>query len=138
MAYMVQARRSTTICRQIYLQICKGIPYKKYETSLQTKFIDHDILEDIFDPDGLWDHRYDLGTFRQGKNGRWGFAAFDKLTSGDELIASAANPPWSWDDHNDPSLIGEIATDPARFITRYAQGWGPVSSQYTHNGYLNV
>ena len=27
-------------------------------------------LEDIFKPDGLWEHRYRLGTFRQGANGR--------------------------------------------------------------------
>ena len=44
MAYMLQARRSTTICREICLRICRGVPHKKYEISLQTKFTDYDIL----------------------------------------------------------------------------------------------
>lgn len=94
-------------------------------------------LEDLFASRGLWDHRYDENVFRQGQNGRWGFTCLDKLTRG-KPVASAANPPWSWNDHNDPSPIGEIATDPAWFITRYAQGWGPVSQEYLRNPYFGI
>ena len=55
-----------------------------------------------------------------------------------QLQGGAANPPWSWNGHNDTSPIGEIATDPARFIIRYAQGWGPVSTHYICNPYHSV
>jgi hypothetical protein len=54
------------------------------------------------------------------------------------LQREAANPPWSWNDHNDTSPIGEIATDPAGFIIRYAQGWGPVSTHYIFNPYQSI
>ena len=94
-------------------------------------------LEDMFTPGGLWDHRYHRGTFRQGASGKWGFTAYSELVKG-TLGPSKANPPWSWDDHNDQSPMGEMATDPSRFITRYAHGWGPVSQQYTHNEYLGI
>jgi hypothetical protein len=94
-------------------------------------------LEDLFKPKGLWDRRYDEKVFRQAEGGQWGFTCFDKLTKG-KLVASSANPPWGWNDHNDPSPIGEIATNPAWFITRYAQGWGPVSQKYMRNPYLEI
>ncbi|TEU13902.1 MAG: hypothetical protein E3J21_17500 [Anaerolineales bacterium] len=88
-------------------------------------------LEDIFADKGLWGHRFDNKVFRQNKNGQWGFVYREK----NKLRGGAANPPWSWNDHNDPSPIGEVASDPARFITRYAQGWGPVSTHYIYNPY---
>ena len=94
-------------------------------------------LEDLFGPNGLWAHRFNGRVFQQNKDGRWGFVYYEKGTEGD-LVASIANPPWSWNDHNDLSPAGEMATDPARFITRYAQGWGPVSTQYSYNTYLDI
>lgn len=99
-----------------------------------SKSLDYD-LEDIFAPRGLWDHRFDQDVFRQREKGQWGFVYRDK--DGNPQ-ASSANPPWSWNDHNDPSPIGEIATDPARFVIRYAQGWGPVSTHYVYNPYQSI
>lgn len=91
-------------------------------------------LEDIFKDNGLWENRYNDKVFRQNKNGRSGFVYRDKK----RLYGGAANPPWSMNDHNDTSPIGEIATDPAIFISRYAQGWGGVSNLYLYNPYLNI
>ncbi len=93
-------------------------------------------LEDIFMKNGLWDHRFKEEVFLQNKSGKWGFVYFDKEK--DNTFGGSANPPWSWNDHNDTSPIGEIATDPARMIIRYAQGWGPVSTHYLYNCYLSI
>ena len=93
-------------------------------------------LEDIFCEGGLWAHRFDQRVFSQTEKGQWGFVYFDKQHS--SRRAGAANPPWSWNDHNDTSPIGEIATDPAQFIIRYAQGWGPVSTHYIYNPYQSI
>ena len=91
-------------------------------------------LVDMFAPGGLWDHRFHDKVFRQNKDGKWGFVFRER----NRLKGGAANPPWSWNDHNDTSPIGELSTDPARFIVRYAQGWGPVSAQYTYNPYQDI
>ena len=93
-------------------------------------------LQGIFAEEGLWSHRFDRRVFGQTKKGQWGFVYLDKKRS--RLSAGAANPPWSWNDHNDSSPVGEIATDPARFIIRYAQGWGPVSTHYIYNPYQSM
>ncbi len=79
-------------------------------------------------------HRFRRSVFRPNNDGKWGFVYRDK----NKLKGGAANPLWSWNDRNDTSPFGEIAADPARFIIRYAQGWGPVSTHYTHNPHLNV
>ena len=94
-------------------------------------------LEDLHRPGGLWDHRFDSRVFRQREDGRWGFVAMKKLVGGPSM-ASAANPPWSWNDRNDRSPYGEIATDPARLYTRYVQGTGPVDLHYVENPYLGI
>jgi hypothetical protein len=94
-------------------------------------------LEDMLAPGGLWDHRYDTRVFRQKESGQWGMVCRKKLTEGSR-IAGAAHAPWSWNDRDDRSPMGEIVTDPAHFILRYAQGWGPVSTQYVANRYLEV
>ncbi len=92
---------------------------------------------DICAPGGLWDHRYNRKVFRQRDDGKWGITAKKKVTEGN-LVAAAANPPWSWNDRIDPSPMGEIATDPARFIGRYAQGLGPLSHNYIFNPNLQI
>ena len=92
-------------------------------------------LEDIFKPGGLWHFRFDKKVFMQNKEGKW---AFSYKKKDGQLGAGSANPPWSWNDVNDTSPLGEIATDPAHFIIRYAQGWGPVSTQYVYNPYTGV
>lgn len=88
----------------------------------------------MFDAGGFWDHRFHDWVFRQNKSGKRGFVYRDRR----RLHGGAANPPWSWNDHNDTSPIGEIANDPARFVVRYAQGWGPVSTQYIYNPYQDI
>ncbi|MFX0136009.1 MAG: hypothetical protein ACFFDN_20365 [Candidatus Hodarchaeota archaeon] len=100
----------------------------------KTRTIKYDLV-DIFDEGGLWDYRYNNHVFMQNKNGQWGFVYQDPKG---RKHGGAANPPWSWNDHNDTSPIGEIATDPARFIIRYAQGWGPVSTEYIYNPYQSI
>ena len=96
----------------------------------------HYELEDIFAPDGLWAHQDNADVFKQHKNGAWGFVYRDKKDG--ELKPGAANPPWSFNDRNDLSPLGEIGTDPAHFILRYGQGWGPVSTHYLYNPYLGI
>ena len=91
-------------------------------------------LEYIFAKDRLWGNRFAEAVFKQRENGQWGFVYREKDGS---LPGGVGNPTWSWNDHNDTSPIGEIATDPARFIIRYAQGWGPVSTHYIFNPYLS-
>ncbi|MDQ7034620.1 MAG: hypothetical protein Q9P01_07240 [Anaerolineae bacterium] len=98
-------------------------------------------LDDICAPDGLWDSRLDKDIFMQRDDGQWAFVGKGWLTKSRgqaRRLPGAANPPWSWNDNNDPSPMGEIATDPARFIIRYGQGWGPVSTQYIYNPYHNI
>jgi len=98
-----------------------------------TKTVAYELV-DIFAPGGLWEHRFNKNVFLQKKSGKWGFVYKRK----GRLEGGSANPPWSWNDHNDISPVGEIASDPARFITRYAQGWGPVSTHYIHNPYQSI
>ncbi len=95
----------------------------------------HYRLEDLHRTGGLWDHRFDSRVFRQRDDGKWGFVALKKLVEGPSM-AAAANPPWSWNDHNDKSPLGEIATDPARLYARYVQGAGPIDLEYEKNPYL--
>lgn len=92
-------------------------------------------LVDLFTAGGLWAHRFHRRVFRQLQSGRWGFVYTDE---NGKRRGGAANPPWSWNDHNDTSPIGEMATDPATFILRYGQGWGPVSKHYVVNPYQRI
>lgn len=109
-------------------------PSRRRKTEIAV--LKHYELEDIFMPGGLWEHRANANVFQQHKNGAWGFVYKNKKTGAFE--AGAANPPWSFNDSNDTSPMGEIATDPARFILRYGQGWGAVSTHYLYNPYLST
>lgn len=93
-------------------------------------------LESIFQQDGLWDYRSNTHVFLQNKKGKWGFVYYDEKKK--RYFGGSANPPWSWNDRNDLNPMGEIATDPARLIIQYAQGWGPVSTHYNYNPYLGI
>lgn len=99
-----------------------------------TRPLDYELV-DIFEPKGFWASRFDQRVFRQRCDGRWSLVFADK---NGRLSGGSANPPWSWNDHNDRSPMGEIATDPATFICRYAQGWGPVSTRYLVNPYHGI
>ena len=59
----------------------------------------------------------------------------DKFTQTDDGTwrRAGASAPWSWWDRNLPGPAGEVFNDPARFALRFADGWGPWASQYTHN-----
>lgn len=106
---------------------------------MEDETIDHIpyTLIDLFAPGGLWEHRQHPKVLGQRSDGKWGFMAPREVTHG-KLTPAAANPPWSWNDKNDPSPIGEIATDPARLIGRYAQGLGPLSHHYLRNPYWGL
>jgi hypothetical protein len=95
-------------------------------------------LESLFEAGGLWDQRFHPRVFKQNKDGRWGLVCYKDPKRKNEYIGGSANPPWSWNDHNDTSPIGELVTDPAHFIIRYAQGWGPVSTHYICNPFQGI
>ena len=105
-----------------------------FDVSEKLRAVEYELV-DIFAPDGLWAHRFNDRVFRQRDDGKWGVVYKEK---NGERKGGAANPPWSWNDHNDKSPLGEIATDPARFIIRYGQGWGPVSTAYSANPYQGI
>ena len=88
-----------------------------------------------------WSHDLGLPVYRvDGMSKHSGDCQLDfvYIEKNGGLQREAANPPWSWNDHNDTSPIGEIATDPAGFIIRYAQGWGPVSTHPIYNPYQSI
>lgn len=129
---------------EIWYYYPEGVPLPSKKRK-RLKYKDEDLemldfrnykLENIFKKKGLWDHRFEGEVFLQNKSGKWGFVYLDKEKT--ITFGGAANPPWSWNDHNDTSPMGEIATDPARMIIRYAQGWGPVSTHYLYNPYLSI
>ena len=76
-------------------------------------------LVDVFEPGGLWAHRYDPQTFAQ-----WG------SFRGDDGQDNAAQAPWVWDDEgwwvngtsDDGLPRGTIALDPARLADVYFGG----------------
>lgn len=113
-----------------------GVKKGKYKSE-KLLFKDYELV-DVFAKEGLWAHRFHKKVFLQNKLGKWGFAYQAKKKNKKYLLGGAANPPWSWNDCNDSSPIGEIATDPALMITRYAQGWGPVSTEYLYNPYMDI
>ncbi len=81
-------------------------------------------LVDIFEPNGLWDQRYNTQLF---KNEQGAF----KLSHG----RGGANAPWNWNDHNDNVERGEFATDPAKLVNSYFSNLGNFSFTYTNNPY---
>jgi len=129
---------------EIWYYYPEGIPLPKTERdylrykdeALEMLDYRHYQLEDIFKKNGLWEHRFHEDVFLQNESGKWGIVYFDKDKN--NTFGGSANPPWSWNDHNDTSPLGEIATDPAQMILRYAQGWGPVSTRYIYNPYLEI
>ena len=114
-------------------------PILEYGELEKGYFKDYELI-DIHSPEGLWENRFNKHVFLQNKKGRWGFVYYDGKEGepGKNFFGGSANPPWSWNDHNDPSPIGIIATDPARLILQYAEGWGPVSTHYLYNKYLEI
>jgi len=85
-------------------------------------------LIDIFEEDGLWDHRNDSDTFHS-----WG------IFKGDDGQNNSAKAPWKWDDRNDGSDLqgGELANDPAKITNIYFSNLGDFSRAYELNKYQN-
>lgn len=91
-------------------------------------------LIDIFEPGGLWDHRFDSNTFAN-------FGAFRGDTgggcgSGSSCSTNSANAPWGWDDKDDgPVFPGEMTFDPAHLVSRYFKTTTPFSRDFDCNPY---
>lgn len=76
-------------------------------TSVSSKGVKYKLI-DVFEADGLWDHRNDPKTF--DKTGSF------RGTKGEK---GSANPPWKWNDASDGLAPGAIAFDPARLARYY-------------------
>jgi hypothetical protein len=93
-------------------------------------------LIDIFGAGGLWSQRStatlfaNLGTFAGDTSGDCGVGTW-------ECGINSANAPWGWDDGNDTSNRGEIATDPAKLAAAYFTIPGALSRTYTYNPYAS-
>lgn len=82
-------------------------------------------LVDIFEPGGLWAHRYNSSTFHS-----WG------VFKGDNHGDNKAHAPWRWDDHNDGAVYnGEMATKPANLVNHYYNSTYNISNSYQYHPY---
>ena len=93
------------------------------------------VLVDAFEPGGLWLRRNEpklfakSGTFAGDRGGTCG-------EGGVLCTANAANAPWGWNDGDDGDVArGELATDPAKLVTRYFRTPETVSRAYVYNPY---
>lgn len=89
-------------------------------------------LNDMLEPNGLWARRANSrlfarnGTFAGNASGGCGKGA---LWCGRD----AAHAPWAWNDHDDESPTGSIATDPADLVRAYFATHERVSNVYEFN-----
>lgn len=89
-------------------------------------------LHDMLEPDGLWAHRDDprlfahYGSFAGNASGGCGAAAL-------WCLRNAAHASWAWNDHDDHSPGGAMATDPAGLARAYFSTHEHVSSAYELN-----
>ncbi|MCP4443129.1 MAG: hypothetical protein GY810_29835 [Aureispira sp.] len=82
-------------------------------------------LVNIFEEDGLWEHRKDSLTF--APNGGF-YGLYGQKFS--------AKPPWKWNDFNDAFPDGgELATDPVKIVGSYLKGFKNLSEIYELNLY---
>jgi len=92
-------------------------------------------LVDIFEPGGLWENRSlpslfaAFGSFAGDRTGGCGQGTLGGCTT------NSAAPPWGWDDTNDESVRGRLATDPAGLVTSYFTVTEPADTAYTFNPY---
>lgn len=85
-------------------------------------------LVNIFEPQGLWDHRFDPQTFAA-----WGTFRGDNGAS-----ANSANAPWGFNDGNDGDVArGDMARDPAKLVSIYFGGLGTFSTAYVRNPFTD-
>ncbi len=89
-------------------------------------------LVDLLEPGGLWAHRGDRqlfsrhGTFAGNKSGGCGQQAL-------WCSKNAARAVWGWDDHDDASPAGSMASDPAGLVRSYFDTRERVSGSYLFN-----
>ncbi|MEZ4361128.1 MAG: hypothetical protein R3B48_13165 [Kofleriaceae bacterium] len=89
-------------------------------------------LVDMLAPGGMWDQRNNTSLFA-------GFGSFAGDSTGGcgsgaiGCSSNAANAPWGWDDRNDGSPRGALATDPAGLVRTYFTIPETVSLTYTFN-----
>ena len=92
-------------------------------------------LIDFHEPGGLWENRGNPNVFQENEKGQ---AAFVILDDNGKRIAGSANPPWGWEDFDDRHDCGIIATDPARLVYDYLDGFPEFSLEYIRNPYLGI
>ena len=90
------------------------------------------LLHDMLEPGGLWARRDDPALFA-----RYGvFAGNASAGCGTAVlwcVRDAARASWAWNDHNDHSPAGAMATDPAGLSRAYFTTRERVSTSYTYN-----
>ncbi len=89
-------------------------------------------LQDTFEAGGLWSRRDSRKLFtRFGK-----FAGNGSGSCGQSAIwctKNAAHAPWAWNDHDDQSPTGSMASDPAGLVLSYFSTREQVSQSYRFN-----
>lgn len=89
-------------------------------------------LHDLLEPDGLWQHRRNPRLFAR-------YGAFAGNTSGGcgqgvfACQRDAAHAPWAWNDRDDGSPRGAMASSPAALVLAYFQTHERVSLVYSFN-----
>lgn len=89
-------------------------------------------LHDMLEPGGLWASRGERslfarhGVFAGNRSGRCGQSAL-------WCVQDAARASWAWDDHDDRSPAGALATGPASLIRAYFTTREHVSTRYSFN-----
>jgi hypothetical protein len=89
-------------------------------------------LHDMLEPGGLWEHRNDprlfarYGAFAGNASGGCGKGVF-------WCRRDAAHAAWAWNDHDDRSPTGAMASDPAQLTRAYFDTREHVSSVYRFN-----
>jgi hypothetical protein len=89
-------------------------------------------LHDMLEPGGLWAQRNNpqlfvrYGAFAGNASGGCGAGVF-------WCVRGAAHAAWAWNDHDDKSPTGAIATDPAGLVRAYFDTHERVSTNYRFN-----
>jgi hypothetical protein len=89
-------------------------------------------LRDVLEPGGMWERRHDprlfgeYGAFAGNKSGGCGDGVF-------LCLRNAAHAPWAWDDHNDASPKGAMASDPAALAKSYFETHETLALTYRFN-----
>lgn len=89
-------------------------------------------LHDMLEPGGLWDRRENpklfsrFGSFAGNSSGGCGQSAI-------WCTKNAAHAVWAWNDHDDHSPTGAMASHPAALVRAYFEAREPVAQNYLFN-----